>query len=60
MLVNNKRYEAAFYQKSENTEMADANKLVWFMISKNNLGYKKYQLIIYYENGYNEANGQDL
>lgn len=40
--------------------MADANKLVWFMISKNNLGYKKYQLIIYYENGYNEANGQDL
>ncbi len=60
MLVNNKRYEAAFYQKSENTEMADANKLVWFMVSKNNRGFDKYQLVIFYENGYHEANGQDL
>ena len=40
--------------------MADANKLVWFMISKNNHAYDAYQLIIFYDNGYNQANGQDL
>ncbi len=60
MLVNNKRYEAAYCQKTENAETADINKLIWFMISKNNHAYDAYQLIIFYDNGYNEANGQDL
>lgn len=33
------------------------NKLVWFMIHEN---YGKYSIIIFYENGYNMANGEDL
>lgn len=33
------------------------NKLVWFMITEN---YGKYSIIIFYENGYNMANGEDL
>lgn len=30
---------------------------VWFCIAKNNLGYS---IVIFYENGYNMANGEDL
>lgn len=33
------------------------NKLVWFMIHEN---YGKYSITIFYENGYNMANGEDL
>lgn len=31
--------------------------LVWFMINEN---YGKYSVMIHYENGYNQANGEDL
>ena len=33
------------------------NKLVWFMINES---YGKYSIAIFYENGYNMANGEDL
>lgn len=31
---------------------------VWFMISE--YDYKKYKILLYYDNGYNEPNGEDL
>ncbi len=69
MLVNNKRYEAVFYQKMEkeidyndvdNALSALENmekKSVWFMIDER---YGKYRLLMFYDNGYNQANGDDL
>ena len=51
MTVHNKRFEAAFYQKP------DANKLVWFMISQQ-MG--RYYILMFYDNCYNESNGEDL
>lgn len=33
------------------------NRSVWFTINEN---YGKYYIVMYYENGYNEANGEDL
>lgn len=58
ILVNKKRYEASFFQKSQSDGSADINRLVWFMI--NEVGYDKYQILMFYENGYNKANGEDL
>ena len=49
--VKNKRYEASFYQNG------DWNKSVWFMIADY---YGKYGIIMYYDNCYNQANGEDL
>lgn len=69
MLVNNKRYEAVFHQKMENeidySDVDNAfsalenmeNKSVWFMIDER---YGKYRLLLFYDNGYNQANGDDL
>ena len=69
MLVNNKRYEAVFYQKLENeidyNDVDNAlsalenmeKKSVWFMIDER---YGKYRLLMFYDNGYNQANGDDL
>ncbi len=95
MSVNNKQYQAAFYQQIDTTiynseyrkvlaeyvekmdttnigsnikelaksmtniRLMDAkfSKLVWFTISK---FYGKYYLLIYYDNKYNQANGEDL
>lgn len=31
---------------------------VWFMIG--NEGYDKYKILMYYDNGYNQASGEDL
>ncbi len=99
MAVNDKRYEAAFYQKVDSTTFANVvkdvllseyteeqlanpteeiiqsraeelknslaleywsvaeKKSVWFMISQR-LG--KYFIAMYYDNGYNQASGEDL
>ena len=96
MSVNNKRYEASFYQKpdtiaqqkdlenyrnsllekyteEELNDSATVNKIVqdailyamdistkksvWFMISES---YGKYCIIMFYDNEYNRANGDDL
>lgn len=92
MLINKKRYEAAFYQKTIKYDSLSAekellltkdtldekeveklasllvdilfeslesmnNKQVWFTIKKE---YGKYRIVIFYENKYNEARGDDL
>lgn len=100
MSVNNKRYEADFYQmdfasvdtvaiqeealkyfsSKYTTEQLDKmsdeekssigqefafnylidlmkNRSVWFMIEEE---YGKYYILLYYDNGYNQANGEDL
>ena len=49
--VKDKRYQASFYQNG------DWNKSVWFIIDKN---YGKYGIVMYYDNCYNQANGEDL
>ncbi len=59
----NKRYEADFYQKSEagNSAVDDYTKrLVWFMIAEAPNDYGNYVIYLFYENGYNKANGEDL
>ena len=39
------------------TKEAIFNKSVWFMIAEM---YGKYHIVLYYDNGYNKANGEDL
>ena len=52
MTVHNKQYQAIFYPLPLNE-----NKNVWVTISSM---YGRYYLIIFYDNGYNQANGEDL
>ena len=52
--VNNKRYEACYYQRPA---YLCSKRSVWFMISEY---YGKYYIIMYYDNEYNRANGEDL
>lgn len=56
--VKKKRYKVNLLQHDGNTDAVDENKLVWFMISQ--IQYDKYYLVIFYENRYNMANGEDL
>ena len=49
--VKDKRYEASFYQNG------DWNKSVWFMIDER---YGEYRILMFYDNCYNQANGEDL
>ena len=56
LTVNNKRYEAIFYQKPEDDNIE--NRMVWFMIMKDLIG--KYVIAMCYDNKLNQANGQDL
>lgn len=51
MNVKNKRYDAYFFQNR------NYNKLVWFMISE---FAGEYYIYMFYENKFNEANGEDL
>ena len=67
--VENKRYEAAYYQRPMSAGIKpmfdytdeDRDKMgkksVWFMIDKGLMGYR---ICMYYDNKYNEANGDDL
>ncbi len=57
MTVHKKRYEAAFYQKSESSDGPSYKKTVWFMIAEH---YGKYYICMFYENKLNKANGEDL
>lgn len=58
-LVNKKRYDAIFYQKpSSEAETIDMyKKSVWFTIDQS---YLDYGILMYYDNEYNKANGEDL
>ncbi|MCH5331982.1 MAG: hypothetical protein J1E33_06215, partial [Alistipes sp.] len=53
MSVNKKQYQASYFQLPN----VALQKSVWFMISEY-LG--KYYILIFYDNGYNQANGEDL
>lgn len=55
--VHNKRYEASFFQLSEKADDNPYNRFVWFMIDER---YGKYNIIMFYENGYNKSDGEDL
>ena len=58
--VHDKRYEAAFCQKSLSGSDAGAeNRIVWFMIDKNK-DNDIYGISIFYDNLCNQANGEDL
>lgn len=59
MLVNQKRYLAAFFQKGsdEDPYLGAMNRTVWFMINKQ---YERYFILMYYDNCLNQANGEDL
>lgn len=56
MTVKNKRYEAAYLQKSIEG-VPSVHKLVWFMIDSS---YGQYRIIMFYDNLLNQANGEDL
>ena len=55
--INHKRYDAVFYQVSIDNPSIDTNKVVWFKINEMD---GKYYIMIFYDNGYNMANGEDL
>jgi len=68
MLVHKKDYQAGFYQVGSNGAASYynksleeieqlSNKVVWFTISER---YGKYFIIMYYDNYWNQANGEDL
>ena len=58
MTVNKKRYEAAFYQKAATDAFEElSNRLVGFIIWQS---YGKYRILMFYDNVYNQANGEDL
>lgn len=60
MSVNNKQFQAAFYQKANETStLANSSyRLVWFAVTRNPL--LGFGIAIYYENRLNEADGSDL
>ena len=75
MFINEKRYKASFYQipdsiidsKRNNNDdehrislfLLSLNRPVWFLIAPNS-SLDKYHIILYYDNEYNHANGEDL
>ncbi|WP_039864675.1 hypothetical protein [Prevotella amnii] len=56
--INKKQYAASFYQLSDDENIK--NGLVWFTIREDPNNFQKYSIAIFYENWYNEANGDDL
>ena len=57
LTIKNKRYEAVFYQYNGEKNNLDENRVVWFMIDEQ---YGKYRILMFYDNQYNQANGDDL
>lgn len=56
MSIHEKSYQASFIQSPEDD--GAMNRLVWFTIFKEE--YDRYSIVIYYENEFNQANGEDL
>ena len=54
--VNKKRYEADYFQRPLTSDYD--KRLVWFAIGDN--PYGRYSIIMFYDNVYNEASGDDL
>lgn len=59
MNVHNKSYQAAYFQIFSQTDTDEeiTNRTVWFTITEQ---YGNYKIIMYYDNIYNQANGDDL
>lgn len=57
--VHDKQYQAAFFQK-DSAGTVDENRSVWFCINKSPFNPSEYIISIYYDNLYNEAQGEDL
>ncbi len=59
MTVNQKRYEACYYQRSEQDNSYEelAKRPVWFVIL---CDYGQYRIMMFYDNVYNQPNGEDL
>ena len=55
MLVDKKRYEAAYYQLPIDTDLAKRS--VWFMINEED---GEYRIQMFYDNEFNHSNGEDL
>lgn len=55
--VKKKQYEADFFQKQADGSINGKN-IVWFMITE--YLYSNYGITLFYENGNNQANGEDL
>lgn len=56
--INKKQYCAVFYQLPDDENIK--NRFVWFTIREDPDKFQKYYITIFYENKYNEANGEDL
>lgn len=56
--VKKKQYQAVFYQLPDDENIK--NRVVWFTIREDHFKYQEYRIVIFYENKYNEANGDDL
>ena len=59
MGLYNKRYEAHYFQLLPDGQIDDDgyNRVVWFMIDEE---YGRYRILLFYDNVYNQANGDDL
>lgn len=55
--VEKKQYQAVFFQKQADGSI-NMNNVVWFMITEH--FYSNYCILLFYENGNNQANGDDL
>jgi hypothetical protein len=56
--INKKQYQASFRQLPDDENIE--KRAVWFTINEEPNKFQKYSIVIYYENRYNEANGEDL
>lgn len=56
--INKKQYYAVFCQLPDDENIK--NRLVWFTFKEDSNDSQEYSIAIFYENGYNEANGDDL
>lgn len=56
--INKKQYEADFCQLPDDENIE--KRYVWFTIKEDPNDFQKYRIGIFYENKYNEANGEDL
>ena len=59
MSIHKKRYEAAYYQRPLTSDYEKRS--VWFMIrAGEGILHGTYNIFLYYDNEYNQANGEDL
>lgn len=56
--INKKQYQAAFCQLPDDENIE--KRFVWFTIGEHPNNPEEYYITIFYENGYNKANGEDL